>query len=115
MQSKGLPRVFSNTTVRKRPSLGAFLLCSSALTLVHDHWKDLALGQRLTGSRAQAGTRIQGFSPVCELFRACGLGFGCWCPVKSVKSTWAEAILGRFLEETGCVLESLRPLHANAL
>jgi len=77
--------------------------------------KTWLLGNVSQGVGGQAGTRIQGFSPVCELFRACGLGFGCWCPVKSVKSTWAEAILGRFLEEAGCVLESLRPLHANAL
>ena len=37
LQSKGLSRVFSNTTVQKHQFFGA--LYSPALTSIHDHWK----------------------------------------------------------------------------
>ena len=38
LQSKGLSRVFSNTTVQKHQFFGA-QLCSPTLTSVHDYWK----------------------------------------------------------------------------
>ena len=37
LQSKGLSRVFSNTTVQKHQF---FFLCSVTLTSIHDHWKN---------------------------------------------------------------------------
>ena len=40
LQSKGLPRVFSNTTVQKHQFFSAQLrLCSRTLTSIHDYWK----------------------------------------------------------------------------
>ena len=39
LQSKGLARVFSNTTVQKHQFLGS-QLSSPALTSIHDHWKN---------------------------------------------------------------------------
>ena len=41
--SKGLSRVFSNTTVRKRQFLGALPSLLSTLPSVHDYWKDHSL------------------------------------------------------------------------
>ena len=38
LQSKGLSRVFSNTTVRKHQSFGALLSYCPTLTSVHDYW-----------------------------------------------------------------------------
>ena len=43
LQSKGLSRVFSNTTVQKHQFFGAQLFCSSTLTSIHDHWKNHSL------------------------------------------------------------------------
>ena len=43
LQSKGLSRVFSNTTVQKRQFLLLSLLYGSTLTLIHDYWKILLL------------------------------------------------------------------------
>ena len=46
LQSKGLSRVFSNTTVQKHQFFSAQLLSflhSPALTSVHDHWKNHSL------------------------------------------------------------------------
>ena len=45
MQSKGLSRVFSNTTVQKHQFLGA-QLHSPTLTSIHDHRKTIALTRR---------------------------------------------------------------------
>ena len=42
MQSKGLSRVFSNTTVQKHQFFGAQLAVQN-LTSVHDYWKTIAL------------------------------------------------------------------------
>ena len=42
LQSKGLSRVFSNTTVQKHQFFG-FLLHSPTLTSIHDHWKNHSL------------------------------------------------------------------------
>ena len=39
LQSKGLSRVFSNTTVQKHQFFSAQLSCSPALTSIHDYWK----------------------------------------------------------------------------
>ena len=39
-QSKGLSRVFSNTTVRKHPFFGTRLLYGSRLTSIHDYWEN---------------------------------------------------------------------------
>ena len=39
LQSKGLSRVFSNTTVQKHQFFGASFLHSPTLTSIHDHWK----------------------------------------------------------------------------
>ena len=39
-QSKGLSRVFSNTTVQKHQSSVLSLLYSPTLTSIHDHWKN---------------------------------------------------------------------------
>ena len=39
LQSKGLSRVFSNTTVQKHPFLALSFLYSPALTSIHDHWR----------------------------------------------------------------------------
>ena len=40
LQSKGLSRVFSNTTVQKHPFFGAQLFYSPTLTSLHDYWKN---------------------------------------------------------------------------
>ena len=40
LQSKGLSRVFSNTTVQKHQFLGIQLSYSPTLTSIHDHWKN---------------------------------------------------------------------------
>ena len=42
LQSKGLSRVFSNTTVQKQQFFGT-QLHSSTLTSIHDHWKNHSL------------------------------------------------------------------------
>ena len=45
LQSKGLSRVFSSTTVQKHQFFGAQLfLYSPTLTSIHDHWKNHSLG-----------------------------------------------------------------------
>ena len=43
LQSKGLARVFSNTTVQKHQFFSAQLLYSPTLTSIHDHWKNHSL------------------------------------------------------------------------
>ena len=40
LQSKGLSRVFSNTTVQKPQFLVLSFLYSPTLTSIHDHWKN---------------------------------------------------------------------------
>ena len=46
LQSKGLSRVFSNTTVQKRQFFGTLsFLHSPTLTSIHDHWKNHSLDQ----------------------------------------------------------------------
>ena len=40
LQSKGLSRVFSNTTVQKHQFFGARFLYSPTLTSIHDYWKN---------------------------------------------------------------------------
>ena len=45
LQSKGLSRVFSNTTVRKHQFFSAQLSSQSTLTSIHDHWKNHSLNQ----------------------------------------------------------------------
>ena len=44
LQSKGLSRVFSNTTVQKHQFFGAQPLHSPTLTSIHDHRKNHSLG-----------------------------------------------------------------------
>ena len=43
LQSKGLSRVFSNTTVQKHSSLVLSFLYGPTLTSIHDYWKTIAL------------------------------------------------------------------------
>ena len=43
LKSKGLSRVFSNTTVQKRQFFDAQLFDSPTLTSIHDHWKNHSL------------------------------------------------------------------------
>ena len=43
VQSKGLSRVFSNTTVQKHQLFGTQLSSQSTLTSIHDHWKNHSL------------------------------------------------------------------------
>jgi len=43
LQSKGLSRVFSNTTVQKHQFFGLSFLYSSTLTSIHDYWKNYSL------------------------------------------------------------------------
>ena len=43
LQSKGLSRVFSNTTVQKHQFFRAQLFYSPTLTSIHDHWKNHSL------------------------------------------------------------------------
>ena len=43
LQSKGLSRIFSNTTVQKHQFFGAQLFCSLTLTSIYDHWKNHSL------------------------------------------------------------------------
>ena len=43
LQSKGLSRVFSNTTVQKHQFFGVSFLHSPTLASIHDHWKNLSL------------------------------------------------------------------------
>ena len=45
LQSKGLSRVFSNTTVQKHQFFDAQLSLSPTLTSIHDHWKNHSLDQ----------------------------------------------------------------------
>ena len=40
LQSKGLSRVFSNTTVQRHQFFGAQLSSQYTLTSIHDHWKN---------------------------------------------------------------------------
>ena len=44
LQSKGLSRVFSNTTVQKHQSSALSFHCKPTLTSIHDHWKNHSLG-----------------------------------------------------------------------
>ena len=46
LQSKGLSRVFSNTTVQKHQFFSAQFLHSPTLTSIHDHWKNHSLDRR---------------------------------------------------------------------
>ena len=43
LQSKGLSRVFSNTTVQKHQFFGAQSSSHPTLTSIHDHWKNHSL------------------------------------------------------------------------
>ena len=43
LQSKGLSRGFSNTTVQKHQFFSAQLSCSPTLTSIHDYWKNRSL------------------------------------------------------------------------
>ena len=43
LQSKGLSRVFFNTTVQKHQYLGLSFLYGPTLTSIHDHWKNRSL------------------------------------------------------------------------
>ena len=43
LQSKGLSRVFSNTTVEMNQFFGTELSSQSTLTSIHDHWKNHSL------------------------------------------------------------------------
>ena len=43
LQSKGLSRVFSNTTVQKHQFFGAQFSSRATLTSIHDHWKNHSL------------------------------------------------------------------------
>jgi len=43
LQSKGLSRVFCNTTVQKHPFFGTQFLHSPTPTSIHDHWKNHSL------------------------------------------------------------------------
>ena len=43
LQSKGLSRVFSNTTVKKHQFFCTQLLSSPTLTSIHEYWKTIAL------------------------------------------------------------------------
>ena len=43
LQSKGLSRVFSNTTVQKFKSLALSFIHSPTLASIHDHWKNHSL------------------------------------------------------------------------
>ena len=43
LQSKGLSRVFSNTTAQKHQFFDTQLLHSPTLTSIHDHWKNHSL------------------------------------------------------------------------
>ena len=43
LQSKGLSRVFPNTTVQKHQFFGAHLLHSLTVASIHDHWKNHSL------------------------------------------------------------------------
>ena len=44
LQSKGLSRVFSNTTVQKHQFFDTQLVYSPNLTSIHDYWKNNSLG-----------------------------------------------------------------------
>ena len=45
LQSKGLSRIFSNTTVQKHQFFSFSFLHSPTLTSIHDHWKNHSLDQ----------------------------------------------------------------------
>ena len=45
LQSKGLSRVFSNTTVQKHQFFSTQLSSQPTLTSIHDHWKNHSLDQ----------------------------------------------------------------------
>ena len=45
LQSKGLSRVFSNTTVQKINSLALSFLYGPTLTFIHDYWKNHSFDQ----------------------------------------------------------------------
>ena len=65
LQSKGLLRVFSNTTGQKHQFFGAQFLYSPTLTSIHDHWKTIALtrhafvGQEVEKVRHEEWTRFE--------------------------------------------------------
>ena len=40
LQSKGLSRIFSSTTVQKHQFFGVSFLCGTTLTFIHDYWKN---------------------------------------------------------------------------
>ena len=44
LKSKGLSRVFCNTTVQKYYFFGSQLFCSPIFTSIHDYWKNHSLG-----------------------------------------------------------------------
>ena len=47
LQSKGLSRVFSNTTIQNINSLVLSFLYGSTLTSIHDYWKTIALTRQI--------------------------------------------------------------------
>ena len=53
MQSKGLSRVFSNTTVQKLQFFGSQLPYGATLTSIHDYWKKHTVGSILLGKPEQ--------------------------------------------------------------
>ena len=53
LQSKGLSRVFSNTTVQKLQFFGSQLPYGATLTSIHDYWKKHTVGSILLGKPEQ--------------------------------------------------------------
>ena len=88
LQSKGLSRVFSNTTIQKHQFLVLSFLYSPTLTCIHDHWKTIALARWtfvgkvmsllfnmlsrlvITSSREQASSNFMAAVTVCGGFGA---------------------------------------------
>ena len=57
LQSKGLSRVFSNTTVQKHQSSALSFLYSPTLTSIHDYWKT-SRGIKFSFPRNECGTEL---------------------------------------------------------
>ena len=81
MQSKGLSRVFSNTTVQKHPFF-CVQLYGQTLTSVHDHWENHSFDSTDLGYEIGKERREEG----CSKMRGRDL---------KERDTWGRGVCGR--------------------
>ena len=65
LQSKGLSRVLSNTTVQKHRVFGARFLHSPTLTSIHDHWKNRLVWYILTYQNPTSSGQFSSVAQLC--------------------------------------------------